>query len=61
MDCNSVSLASIDFNHNLASCRFVATQTVVVGSAIAQVMGWCDDGWGFSRRLSDTAALFGSP
>jgi glyceraldehyde 3-phosphate dehydrogenase len=24
------------------------------------VMGWYDNEWGFSNRMSDTAALFGS-
>jgi glyceraldehyde 3-phosphate dehydrogenase len=27
---------------------------------LARVMGWYDNEWGFSNRMSDTAALFGS-
>ena len=43
-----------------ASCTFDATQTAVVDGALARVMGWYDNEWGFSNRMSDTAALFGS-
>jgi glyceraldehyde 3-phosphate dehydrogenase len=32
----------------------------VVDGALARVMGWYDNEWGFSNRMSDTAALFGS-
>jgi glyceraldehyde 3-phosphate dehydrogenase len=60
MDYNKVPLVSIDFNHNPASCTFDATQTAVVDGALARVMGWYDNEWGFSNRMSDTAALFGS-
>jgi glyceraldehyde 3-phosphate dehydrogenase len=60
MDYNKVPLVSIDFNHNPASCTFDATQTSVVDGALARVMGWYDNEWGFSNRMSDTAALFGS-
>ncbi len=60
MDYNTVPLVSIDFNHNPASCTFDATQTAVVDGAMARVMGWYDNEWGFSNRMSDTAALFGS-
>ena len=57
---NKVPLVSIDFNHNPASCTFDATQTAVVDGAMVRVMGWYDNEWGFSNRMSDTAALFGS-
>jgi len=60
MDYNVAPLVSIDFNHNPASCTFDATQTTVVDGAMARVMGWYDNEWGFSNRMSDTAALFGS-
>ncbi len=53
-------LVSIDFNHNPASCSFDATQTAVVDGQLARVMGWYDNEWGFSNRMVDTAALFGS-
>ena len=57
---NKAPLVSIDFNHNPASCTFDATQTAVVDGAMVRVMGWYDNEWGFSNRMSDTAALFGS-
>ncbi len=53
-------LVSIDFNHSPASCSFDATQTAVVDGQLARVMGWYDNEWGFSNRMADTAALFGS-
>ena len=53
-------LVSIDFNHSPASCSFDATQTAVVDGELARVMGWYDNEWGFSNRMIDTAALFGS-
>ena len=60
LDYNKAPLVSIDFNHNPASCTFDSTQTAVVDGAMARVMGWYDNEWGFSNRMSDTAALFGS-
>jgi len=60
IDYNTAKLVSIDFNHVAASCSFDATQTAVVDGALARVMGWYDNEWGFSNRMSDTAALFGS-
>ena len=35
-------------------------QTAVVDGALVRVMGWYDNEWGFSNRMADTAALFGS-
>jgi glyceraldehyde 3-phosphate dehydrogenase len=60
LDYNTAPLVSIDFNHCPASCTFDATQTAVVDGAMVRVMGWYDNEWGFSNRMSDTAALFGS-
>ncbi len=60
LDYNTAPLVSIDFNHNPASSTFDATQTAVVDGAMARVMAWYDNEWGFSNRMSDTAALFGS-
>ena len=60
LDYNTEKLVSIDFNQCPASCSFDATQTAVVDGALVRVMGWYDNEWGFSNRLSDTAALFGS-
>ncbi len=60
LDYNTESLVSSDFNHVAASCTFDATQTAVVDGGLVRVMGWYDNEWGFSNRMSDTAALFGS-
>ena len=60
LEYNTYKLVSIDFNHQPASCTFDATQTAVVDGAMARVMGWYDNEWGFSNRMADTAALFGS-
>jgi glyceraldehyde 3-phosphate dehydrogenase len=59
LDYSTEKLVSIDFNHSPASCSFDATQTAVVDGQLARVMGWYDNEWGFSNRMSDTAALFG--
>jgi len=61
LDYNTEKLVSTDFNGQPASCTFDATQTAVVdGGAMAHVVGWYDNEWGFSNRMCDTAALFGS-
>jgi len=57
---NTAPLVSVDFNHDPHSCSFDATQTQVVDGGLVRVMGWYDNEWGFSNRMSDTAALFGS-
>jgi glyceraldehyde 3-phosphate dehydrogenase len=58
---NTDKLVSADFNHQPASCTFDSTQTATVdGGAMVRVLGWYDNEWGFSNRMSDTAALFGS-
>jgi glyceraldehyde 3-phosphate dehydrogenase len=57
---NTAPLVSIDFNHVPASSTFDATQTAVVDGGLVRVMSWYDNEWGFSNRMSDTAALFGS-
>jgi glyceraldehyde 3-phosphate dehydrogenase len=60
LDYSTAKLVSSDFNHVAYSCSFDAPQTAVVDKALARVMGWYDNEWGFSNRMSDTAALFGS-
>ena len=60
LDYSTAKLVSADFNHVAYSCSFDAPQTTVVDGALARVMGWYDNEWGFSSRMSDTAALFGS-
>jgi len=57
---NTAPLVSIDFNHDPRSSVFDATQTQVVDGALVRVMSWYDNEWGFSNRMSDTAALLGT-
>jgi glyceraldehyde 3-phosphate dehydrogenase len=59
LEYSTAPLVSSDFNHSPASCSFDATQTAVVDGGLLRVMGWYDNEWGFSNRMSDTAALFG--
>jgi glyceraldehyde 3-phosphate dehydrogenase (phosphorylating) len=49
-------LVSIDFNHNPASATFDLTQTQIVDGRLVRVLAWYDNEWGFSNRMSDTAA-----
>jgi glyceraldehyde 3-phosphate dehydrogenase len=56
---NTAPLVSIDFNHSPMSSTFDATQTQVVDGGLVRVLSWYDNEWGFSNRMSDTAALFG--
>jgi glyceraldehyde 3-phosphate dehydrogenase len=61
LDYNTAPLVSSDFNGVAASCTFDAPQTTAVdGGALVRVVGWYDNEWGFSNRMLDTAALFGS-
>jgi glyceraldehyde 3-phosphate dehydrogenase len=61
LDYNTEPLVSSDFIGAPASCTFDATQTASVdGGALLRVVGWYDNEWGFSNRMADTAALFGS-
>ena len=61
LEYNTAPLVSSDFNGVAASCSFDATQTASVDKgALIRVVGWYDNEWGFSNRMSDTAALFGS-
>jgi len=60
LDYSTAKLVSSDFNHVPFSCSFDAGQTAVVDGAMARVMGWYDNEWGFSNRMSDTASLFGT-
>lgn len=52
-------LVSIDFNHSPYSAIFDTTGTVVNGSMV-RVAAWYDNEWGFSCRMVDLAAQFGS-
>ncbi len=57
---NTDPLVSSDFNHVAFSSTFDATQTAVVDGAMVRVLAWYDNEWGFSNRMSDTAAVLGS-
>ncbi len=57
---NTAPLVSADFNHIAMSSTFDATQTAVVDGGLVRVLSWYDNEWGFSNRMSDTAALLGS-
>ncbi|MBM3569878.1 MAG: type I glyceraldehyde-3-phosphate dehydrogenase [Alphaproteobacteria bacterium] len=52
-------LVSSDFNHNSASATFDLTQTQVIDDGLVRVLAWYDNEWGFSNRMSDTAAAMG--
>ncbi len=61
LDYNTEKLVSTDFTGIAYSCTFDATQTASVdGGRMIRVVGWYDNEWGFSTRMADTAALFGS-
>ncbi|HEX2117317.1 MAG TPA: type I glyceraldehyde-3-phosphate dehydrogenase [Alphaproteobacteria bacterium] len=49
-------LVSSDFNHNPASSTVDLTQTQVIDDGLVRVLSWYDNEWGFSNRMSDTAA-----
>jgi glyceraldehyde 3-phosphate dehydrogenase len=53
---NELPLVSTDFNHNPSSSVFDLTQTQVVDGQFVRVLSWYDNEWGFSNRMSDTAA-----
>ncbi|WP_457798860.1 type I glyceraldehyde-3-phosphate dehydrogenase [Methylocystis sp. S23] len=53
-------LVSIDFNHNPASSTFHLDQTKVMDGNLVSILSWYDNEWGFSGRMTDTAALIGS-
>ncbi|MDR1027482.1 MAG: type I glyceraldehyde-3-phosphate dehydrogenase [Rickettsiales bacterium] len=51
-------LVSTDFTHDPRSSIFDATMTKVVGGLL-HIASWYDNEWGFSNRMSDTAAAMG--
>ncbi len=53
---NEAPLASSDFNRDPHSSVFDATWTKVMDGCFVCVMAWYDNEWGFSNRMSDTAA-----
>jgi glyceraldehyde 3-phosphate dehydrogenase len=52
-------LVSHDFNHDPHSCSFMLDQTKVMDGNLVSIMGWYDNEWGFSNRMSDTAVAMG--
>jgi glyceraldehyde 3-phosphate dehydrogenase len=53
-------LVSHDFNHDTHSCVFDATLTKVQGNRLLKIMGWYDNEWGFSTRMTDLARYVGT-
>ncbi|MBL8832150.1 MAG: type I glyceraldehyde-3-phosphate dehydrogenase [Rhodospirillales bacterium] len=56
LETTTEELVSMDFNHNPASSTVDLTQTQVIEGNLVRVMSWYDNEWGFSNRMSDTAA-----
>ncbi len=56
LDAIDAPLVSADFNHNSLSSVFDLNQTQVMGGNLVRVLSWYDNEWGFSNRMSDTAA-----
>ena len=54
---NKEPLVSVDFNHNPHSSTFDLSQTQVIDGGLVRVLSWYDNEWGFSNRMSDTAAV----
>ena len=54
---NDEPLVSVDFNHNSNSSTFDLNQTQVLDGGLVRVLAWYDNEWGFSTRMSDTAAF----
>ena len=52
-------LVSSDLNHDPHSATFAVDQTKVIGGTFVRVVAWYDNEWGFSCRMSDTAAAMG--
>ena len=57
---NKDATVSVDFNHDSHSSTFDVTQTQVLDKRFVRVLSWYDNEWGFSNRMVEVAALFGS-
>jgi glyceraldehyde 3-phosphate dehydrogenase len=57
---NKAPTVSVDFNHDPHSSTFDATQTQVLDKRFVRVLSWYDNEWGFSNRMVEVAAYFGS-
>ena len=59
LDYTEEPLVSIDFNHDPHSCIVDGSQTRVSHKQLVKTLVWCDNEWGFSNRMIDTAmAMF---
>ncbi|HEX3536114.1 MAG TPA: type I glyceraldehyde-3-phosphate dehydrogenase [Stellaceae bacterium] len=57
---NKAPTVSVDFNHDSHSSTFDVTQTQVLDKTFVRVLSWYDNEWGFSNRMVEVAAQFGS-
>ncbi len=57
---NKAPTVSVDFNHDSHSSTFDLTQTQVLDKRFVRVLSWYDNEWGFSNRMVEVAALFGT-
>jgi D-erythrose 4-phosphate dehydrogenase len=48
-------LVSVDFNHDPHSCIVDGNQTRVSHKRLVKMLVWCDNEWGFAKRMLDTA------
>ena len=52
-------LVSQDFNHDPHSSIFHMDQTKVMDGTMCRILTWCDNEWGYSNRMTDTAVAMG--
>ncbi len=52
-------LVSIDYNHDAHSSTIDSLETSVLDGKLVGVLSWCDNEWGFSNRMVDTAGVMG--
>src|SRR5262249_30421942 len=57
---NKAPTVSVDFNHDSHSSTFDVTQTQVLDKRFVRILSWYDNEWGFSKRMVEVAAYFGS-
>jgi D-erythrose 4-phosphate dehydrogenase len=55
LDYTEAPLVSVDFNHDPHSCIVDGNQTRVSHKRLVKMLIWCDNEWGFSNRMLDTA------
>jgi glyceraldehyde 3-phosphate dehydrogenase len=57
---NKAPTVSVDFNHDPHSSTFDVTQTQVLDKKFVRVLSWYDNEWGFSNRMVEVAAYYGT-